>query len=730
MDTLNKAWQSIEEGDLPGALRSVKDFIAANPYLLNCDELSAIDEDFERMVSYMLRGFDDPSRAALYETLLRRLWLFTADAALAWKIKNDALLMTAARHAGQQRLTDEQIREQLESFVGDIALADIDDTVNTDDIYTAHYHLLSRIFDQILVSQQWKQSDAEFYTKLITTPTIETDDAQLLISAVTMACISLFDINKATTLHDVYKLSTNEQLRQRALVGFVLSLPTIPHPFSAELRHLAGDLCSDKDRQREVVDLQKQMALCMNAERDNERIQRDIIPTLIKNNNLSITRGGIIEKDDTTDDILGTDDDDHRMEEMEKGIGQMMQMQRAGSDIYFGGFSQMKRFPFFYTLSNWFIPFSPHHPDLRTAVSKLSDTKLLGNLLDYGPFCDSDKYSFTIALSSIVDKIPESMREMLNSSEALGPIDPQQESTADKPAYIRRMYLQDLYRFFKLYPQRSSLTNPFDDSRRPLVTHSAFGSSAIGRYANDLAVFFHKQSNGRAMGEVLRSFDDADDAQRLMLKGIYYITYADEPARAVECLTTLGNMAADDDNIEAADCYRRCEPLLGRALMLTHDYGGAERIYERLYNANTSKSYGLNYCVALANGGKYDKAVNIAYRLDMDHHDDINVVRLLAWTLMGQKKTADAERHYERLLAHPKHNAGDCLNAAYCQWFLGNVAAAADLFRCYLQPDGDETTTPLDQAFAADDDMLCLFGISAADRRLMMYIVEGKKDED
>lgn len=126
----------------------------------------------------------------------------------------------------------------------------------------------------------------------------------------------------------------------------------------------------------------------------------------------------------------------------------MMNMQKAGSDIYFGGFSQMKRFPFFYHAANWFCPFYLEHPEISSTVDKLKDTPLLTNILNNGPFCDSDKYSFTLAVASVISHIPANMREMFNTKEALG----QTVSDEDQrqPAYIRRMILQDMYRFFRL----------------------------------------------------------------------------------------------------------------------------------------------------------------------------------------------------------------------------------------------------------------------------------------
>ena len=185
------------------------------------------------------------------------------------------------------------------------------------------------------------------------------------------------------------------------------------------------------------------------------------MPELMKNNNLNITRFGITEKeDDPMNDIFDPGASDRAMEKMEESFQKMMNMQKAGSDIYFGGFSQMKRVPFFYHAANWFCPFYLEHPEISSTVDKLKDTPLLTNILNNGPFCDSDKYSFTLAVASVISHIPANMREMFNTKEALG----QTVSDEDQrqPAYIRRMILQDMYRFFRLFHQRGQLVNPYD----------------------------------------------------------------------------------------------------------------------------------------------------------------------------------------------------------------------------------------------------------------------------
>ena len=120
------------------------------------------------------------------------------------------------------------------------------------------------------------------------------------------------------------------------MVGIVLSLPENEGDIYPEIQQTINTLCQDEQTCRELVELQMQMFYCMNADADNEKLQKDIIPSLMKGSNISISRAGIVEKEeDEVDEMLNPGAADQAMEEMERNFNQMMNMQKAGSDIYF-----------------------------------------------------------------------------------------------------------------------------------------------------------------------------------------------------------------------------------------------------------------------------------------------------------------------------------------------------------------------------------------------------------
>lgn len=296
---------------------------------------------------------------------------------------------------------------------------------------------------------------------LLISPTVDSNDQQLLVSAVTLSLLNQYDIVKFRVLVNVYRRSQEVAVQQRALVGWALSLKESVREIYPEQEELVTSLLSSKTVCEELTELQMQLVYCLNAEKDTNTIQQEIMPDLIKNNNLKIGPFSIEEReDDPMEDILHPEASEQRMEKMESTFGRMMDMQKQGSDIYFGGFSQMKRFPFFYDISNWFVPFYLQHPDIKHFVDRMKGNMFVERLTKMGPFCNSDKYSFIIAFQQVLEHIPESLRKMMERGEAtMGEVPVDELNTT---AFIRRAYLMDLYRFYRLYPSRNEFVNPFN----------------------------------------------------------------------------------------------------------------------------------------------------------------------------------------------------------------------------------------------------------------------------
>lgn len=705
------------QNNLGDALKAISELKNNHDYSSLHERISKIQDDYHLMLSYYRNGFPDPSRDCLYNSLLRKLDRIANDAALIQRLILYPSKPDFINNAADE-IQPKEITFALESFVSDTALLSLDDNSASEKgnaIYKQHHEFMSKLFNHISFSRQWHKEDMSFYENLVVSPTVDNRDAALIVSAITLAVITHFDIYKYLALAHIYQRTTEMVVRQRAIVGWAMTT-TRTHSLYPEVKDVVTEMLSNKDTAHLLLELQTQIYFCMNAEKDNAEITRDIMPNLMKNKGFDITRNGIIEKeDDAMQDILDPESSDRAMEELERSFQRMAEMQRNGSDIYFGGFKQMKRYPFFYTLSNWFCPFYQEHPGLSNTTSKLKNSKFLDILQKNGPFCDSDKFSFALALATVVDKIPENMRSALNESDAtFGPM--ANDELIHSEANVRLMYLQDLYRFFRLSDYKNYFYNPFggEDGRNALF------------FAYDIYEGAFQDSDVQKIGYFLLKRNQAK-ALELLLK--HNPPHGDVLKHDILCaLCKMGNGQYDeaysllDKVLQQDPDNRRCLNAYARLSLLLEHYEDAETSYRRLTEMiPENKTYTLNLCISLIKNSKAQEALNMLYKLNYESPDDLDVTRVLAWCLMACKKIPQAEKEYNTILNSQSITADDYLNAGYCHWISGNMEKAISYMQQYKSMQKDETK--LHEEIKRDQDILLSNGIRPSEIHMMNDLI-------
>ncbi|MBQ6653530.1 MAG: tetratricopeptide repeat protein, partial [Prevotella sp.] len=620
-----------------------------------------VEANYLLMRDFMQRGFDDPERDNLYRQELKKLYGVYVDFAVEKAInKNTELRDARARLAGKT-LQVAKIREMMEAHVQDVAFQASDNELlknadpsprNAQRSTITHATEMGLAVDAVLTSHAWDIATMEQMTALLCAPTVETTDTALLVSAIMLANSICFDVRKWLTLLQTYQQATNETVRQRALVGWLFTMPDGEEHLFQEIENTLKASENDNKTTRELLELQMQMAYCLNADADTETIRRDIMPTLMRNSDIRIIGKEIEEmEEDPLQDILNPGAADEAIEEMEKAVGQMADMQKKGVDIYFGGFSQMKRFPFFYKLCNWLTPFYEDHPELHNVKSKLGTSKFLQLLFQHGPFCDSDKYSFALALTNIVNRIPANIREMLDNEEAFGEVASNAETQS--PAYVRRMYLQDLFRFYRLYQGKDDFPNPFETTRSKgqsspmlLLLHPLLKSIGIARQYEEYEKFLYKR--GR-FEEIIAINDPSQSTPSLVYATTLLQMHRNEEAEQI--FASLINK--EPDNLPARKGYARAAYRLGH-------YHEAVEAYQHL-NEKTPEdpSLQLSYAMALIADERAEDAIGILYKIHFEHPDDVRAMRVLAWAHLADGNTQKADDLYARILSSGNVTADD-----------------------------------------------------------------------
>ena len=479
-------------------------------------------------------------------------------------------------------------------------------------------------------------------------------------------------------------------------------------------------------------------------------------------------------------DIMDPNAAERDMEEMERKYRKMMDMQKQGSDIYFGGFSKMKTFPFFNDLCNWFAPFNAAHPALGAARERLAGSTFLNNLMENGPFCDSDKYSFALAIAQIMDRMPDNVKEMLNSDATFGPTVSKDEQ--EDPAYICRSYLQSLYRFFRLYRSKRDFLNPFildeledNDGNALFLSYKLLACPEMEENAVALCGFLLKRKMMRELMSMAICYKSSQNPRLVRFLALVPMT----DGKWQEAYDLFASVSEDQHTEESLRGMAHCCMSLKR-------FGEAVAIYRRLLAMHPdSFSYQLNLAVCLMSsdafsscgdvascdasscdasscgaasslGGKVEARPNkvveegtkLLYKLDYEHPNNANVRRVLAWCMMLQGHFDKAIDIYTRLLSQPDAVSADRLNAAYAHWLSRNVARAVALLREYCNLCEQEEAEAKEAAkkqgrrceptksrnyrlvedFTKDADLLSKYGISLTERKIMVDIVLNEEE--
>ena len=715
---MNEALSLLLDGlfdrDLGSAISAADIYLSVHPNQIYSDRLQAIRSDYQRMTDYWRRGYKDPQLNGLYDNLLKRMYVLYATIASNYRVRHSPFLQSLADKA-RMTLRDwspQVIKEGLEAYVSDTALLGLDAAGGqAGEVYARHHKEMIELFDHILTSDVWTDGYASAMEEIVLSPTVDSLDQQMILSGVMLANMNVFDMAKFRMMVNVYIRAIDEAVRQRALIGWTLSLniylnSDIALVIYREAVEMVEKLLEDEACCRELVELQKQLIYCIDAERDNATIQNEILPGLMQNQGFRITRNGIEEEqEDELNDILHPNEAEEKLERMEQGYQKMLDMQKQGSDIFFGGFSRMKSFPFFNEVFNWFVPFYTDHPEIRRVMETFKKNRFLNKILKSGPFCSSDKYSFLLAFNQVLNHIPQNLREMMDRGEAM--IDGVDPEMASQPAYIRRSYLQDVYRFFRLFRQREAFQNLFGQERPEylFLASEIYRSTHIEPFFNEVTAFLIKKNHKKEAKYLLNNYSEKrEDFQYYMMAAHIGMDPLVNYAKAVEL---------KPDNERAMAGY-------ARALFDKTEYQKSLEVYDQLLTVQPDKrSYLLNRSVCLINLKRYDEAEKVLFRLNYERPDDTNVNRVLAWALTCNGKYDQADKIYTQLFSDGDSSTDDLLNYGLCLWFSGHVDDAADCFHRYLKESGEKK----ERFFNQERWLIHAKGITEAEIQMMLYIL-------
>ena len=696
----------IENGQIIEAINALAVTAAKYPNENFAERLEMLRTEFQMLRDYFVRGVNDPKRGEIFRGIKGKLSNLDYDIQVCEQLREMPLVKAWMPYVKQM---DSSVEALLEA--------------------NAEY-----AFYEVMASYHWRNENIEDWVSHFTGDVKLTSQHYILIGALTLSTLQHFSKQKALCLARIYKglsdkiqgdkvrgtrdkgqstkglgdevqISMYEDMRQRAFVGCVLALSMDRDAvYNKKRDEVLKELLDSDEAVKALIELQIQLIKCTQADVDATKINETIMPEIIKNQPFIVTRNGIVEKDEENSD----EDSEEKIEAMEQNIMKVQKMQKQGSDIFFGGFKQMKRYPFFNKVSNWFAPFDINHPDLTQVAEKLKGSKFLERVLEMGPFCNSDKYSFVFAMADVIGDFSDKMRELMEEGD-LGPIGMHKDiSEVQEPTYVRRQYLQDLFRFFSIHPLGKALNDPFKDAEdfeAWLISLSYVDTP----HMMEMGKYMIKKKYLRALEDLINCYPNQDDAELDYLSG-----------------ELLMNEGVYGEAVDYYNSYLQEHPNhqpsmrgMAKAYYSSGDYGKAAFYYDALRTLQPDRiSYALNYCMAMVKDGRASEVLNELYRLNFENPDNHAVSNTLGWALLYAEKPDKALAVYEKIPEEVvTHDLSLYLNYVYA-YFVTKFRLPDKKF---VSADGTPSCQTLLEEMRADAPMLGIYGIGNAEITIMAH---------
>lgn len=658
-------------------------------------ELSNIIATYDTLIDYFKQGVTDPERDHVYQQLVGRALQLSDRCIIASRgAKEMPYYTTQQRTARRDSL--HTYRLQLEAFAEGIRSQNTPEELKQ--LTTTHDKQLAALFTDLWTQNMWDTATASEADGLLLSPTITRDDQCTIVSAVTMSILRMFDPLKLLFLCDAY-YHPETMVSTRALVGIVITCycwsERIGHYNEAKAR--IDLLSEDPIFSNQVCEVILQFIRSTDTEEVGRKMREEIIPELMKNP--KFRRMPNINTEDLNSDDINPDWEQWMHDSgLEESMREITEWQMEGVDVNMSTFSQLKRYPFFYSISNWFRPFDAWQSDILDIIGSpnSSSNPIANTILQSNYLCDSDKYSFCYAIREIPQMQREAMMSQLEEQNRAikenADIPDLKRLSKQTTQSILRQYVQNLYRFFKLFTNAQEFDNPFNhivlgpthtNPLYSLITEPEHSFKFIGlnikqkRYLRAIEYFIHLEGN----------HPNCMEATQLQQLGLCYQKmkmYTD----AIEAYTKADLMKPDSywTIHHLAQCYRA----------INH-YDKALEYYEI---AETMKpdNLSLTFHVAelLYEQGEYEEALPRLHKIDYHHPESLKSLRLLAECCFMSEQHTQANKYYERMITHHAQELAstDWKHAAYNYWLQG---LRNDCFRCMSRAEELHTQESYDE---------------------------------
>lgn len=712
---------SLDNKELRGAFIFLHGMIAGLREYAFQDRLNELQETYTYMLRYRMDGAKDPMQEHIYHTLLASAY------ELADTVKHKALIAESPLTYYSRRrsfnvhapVRYDELHKQLNVSAGVV------------DMEVVYESALSSLFEKIWLSDLLAVEDAAEVREILLDMSLPSSAGCQIVSALYMGLQETFDKEKVNLLFDAVQ-SESDEIRVRGLITILLTLYTYQKRvalYPQIANRLAALAEGNPGLTAAIRTITLRFILARETEKITRKLQEEIIPEMIK---LSSKVSKKIDLKDFSAEAMG-DDMNPEWEELmgeDSSLGKKMQefgeLQQEGADVMHSTFVHLKSFPFFRELANWFMPFVPEHSSLQAVIGNEQGAHTMLETLAMASFmCDSDKYSLYFSMA----QLPDAQRRMMigqfggQASEMIQQNKEELVTRNGQVGIIAGQYIQDLYRFYKLYPGRRDFEDIFT------WTLDFHNLEVLQPYISDeeslmaIAEYYLRKGYYRDALVLFQRLAADNQESNILFQKIGY------------CKQMLNDIPG------ALEEYLRADLLNGDSKWLIRRIAGCYRslkmpdkalaYYQRceiLSPDDLSTQMNIGHCYLEMR--EYDAALKYYFKVDYLDNKSNKAWRPIAWCSFLTGRYDQARNYYKKILdIHPLMH--DYLNAGHTEWALQNIKGAIQYYQSAVASEGGDFSKFHEQ-FNQDISDLLVAGIEEEEIPLMLdqlrYMLDDNKE--
>lgn len=666
---------------------------------ISTEMLGFLKLDAKAVKEFKIPETTPEGRAKLVSEAISELDQFLVD--IEMDIRSEQGIFQDLKKQGEE-IDIKEVKPTLEKFVSREAMLFLNHDLSKEEqdqasarLYQEWEEYREKIFDRFVSSGYWNDEERAVVKDTILSPTVDSLTSQLLVSAITLSAATVFDMGKFTLLYDIYRLADDDEVKVRALLGWLLVSTNCgcyeqQPDFRSFAEQLTEDCKNDSDLLAEIIKAQKMLAVTVFSEQKSIDYTNDIMASLSKRflGDLKDKVADLLEADEDMRNIFGIDEDEETSEESpirsvdintdEDGIPNldvdmdsplsMDEMMDKGIDILLPQFKMLRdQTDFFTHLYNWFMPFYLKNPHITEALGFVDEKrKFCKAFCSTARSCPADAYSLANLIVSHPNEIPENIVDCYDDPEDEGdgsePADEEEivneffkEPGEHRAKRIRINYIRNLLRFSKFYTAKDEIFNILDelDDDKPayaVLAGPLFQDEFFDKYRMAIARYSFRREFPDLV-EVMLEGVPCDTLEMHFMKGWVCMQKGDNHSlrMAVDHFKKMLKIKPDMKQVylQLGICYRnliQVDEYLENfdKLMEFKDSFSEEELFELKLDK-------LKFIVM---NNRFEEAMPLAYELDYTHPENQMAGALLTQLLIkigGEHAEENFQKAHQRL---------------------------------------------------------------------------------